>query len=854
MSILNKLTNKHLKMNKKRTIVTIIGIILSTSLMVGIGLLLSTYREAMIEQVISGNGDFNVRINDLNNNNIDMLNNNVNIDKYITRSYVGYAITTYDTVNYYKIFSINEEYMKHLTLLEGRMPENSNEIIVPDYLVRYSNNGDDLSLGSIITLGVGERYSEGKKVDDITSTYHNEYINNPREITYKVVGIIKKDYYEDSEPGCFIYTYNDNSYLSKEAFITFKKVNKTFELSKSLTTSLGIVYEFSDYYNKVSYNERLLSLYGISKYSNMLSSLSGMLIIMLSLVSVACIIVIYNSFAISVMERKKQFGLMSSIGATKKQIRHTVLYEALIVSLIGIPLGILCSYIGIGIVVLVMDNLLKDILNMNFKLVTYPLFVIIPVIFMILTIFISAIIPAKKASKISPIEAIRLNDDIKIKGKKVRSPKIIKKLFGVEGDIAYKNMKRNKKKYRITVISLFISIVLFISSSAYINYILKGSVDYTAIPDLDINIVYSNNASKEVINSIINHDEVKEYAIISSRTFYTKTDVTNIYNEKYLEFLKDNNMLGELNEDNNISIVTLDNDSYNAYLKKIGKTEAKPILYNNYKDIIIKDNSRKSYSLSRYNNLVKDISIYDFEYNREIEEFEYKFISNIKDYYISEEKFIGIENFESDINLIVIISEDMLITYNLNDCFKDTYHDIYIKSPSYEKLDQMIKDYEKENKLDYINYVNIHEQLKSIYNLILVIKILVYGFIALVTLIGVTSVFNTINTSIALRRKEFAVLRSIGLTPKGFNKMLLFECLLFVIKSLFYAIPVSLGITYLIHLVMKNTVEIESILIPYKSILMASVGGLIIVAITMAYASKKNKKDNILEAIREENI
>ena len=849
MNILNKLTIKHLKMNKKRTIVTIIGIILSTALMVGIGLLLSTFREALIEEIILSNGDYNVRINDVNSNNIDMIKNNLDIDKYITRSYIGYALINEEvngSNNYYKIFGINDNYSKHLELVEGRLPKNNNEIVVPSYLSeKYS---DILNVGNSITINVGDRYFEGEKVVQKDLYYDGEYINNPIKKTYQVVGIIKKDYYEDSEPGCFIYTLEDTHDM--EVFITFKKPNKTFELSKGLVTSLGIVYESNEYYDRVSYNDSLLSLYGTSKYTNMLSSMSGMLAIMLGLVSVACVIVIYNSFAISVMERKKQFGLMSSIGATKSQIRHTVLYEAFIVSIIGIPIGIICSYIGIGVVVAIMDNLLKNTINMNFKLVTYPLFIIIPIIFMLVTIFISAIIPAKKASKISPIEAIRLNDDIKIKGKKVKSPKIIRKLFGVEGDIAYKNMKRNKKKYRITVVSLFISVVLFISSSAYMEYIVNSTTDYVNVPDLDIMLVYSSNADKEIVNSIINHNEVKDYTSFRSIILYTDSDLSSIYSDKYKEFLKDN----DYGIQDSINIIVFDNNSYNNYLKKIGKTEKLPILYNGYSNIVYTKNTRKSYNLDRYNNKVINISICDTNFEEGPDEIKKECFSNIDKYYVTNESFVGVELVEYNASPVIIISEDMIDTYKIDNVIKPVYHTTYIKAPSYNELDNLVKNYDKDNKLNGIYYTNIHEQLKDIYNLVLVIKILVYGFITLVTLIGVTSVFNTINTSIALRRKEFAVLRSIGLTPSGFNKMLRFESLFFGIKSLFYALPVSFGIIYLIHLAMKNTVEFEHILIPWKSIILAIIGIFVIVAISMMYATKKVKKDNILDAIREENI
>ena len=138
--------------------------------------------------------------------------------------------------------------------------------------------------------------------------------------------------------------------------------------------------------------------------------------------------------------------------------------------------------------------------------------------------------------------------------------------------------------------------------------------------------------------------------------------------------------------------------------------------------------------------------------------------------------------------------------------------------------------------------------------MILVIKILLYGFISLVTLIGVTSVFNTINTSIALRRKEFAMLRSMGLTPGGFNKIICFESLFFGMKSLLYALPFSCLVIIWIHMSIGNIVSYSDIMWPWNAFLIAIVGVFLIVFATMIYATKKVKRENILDSIREENI
>lgn len=858
MNILNKLTQKHLIMNKKRTIVTIVGIILSTALMVGIGLLLSTFRESMIQEVIMERGDYNARIDDISKSNLAIINNNSNVKSYITRNYLGYdRIPTDETISYFKLFSVDDAYMSHLTLIEGRLPKNSQEVVIPKYL--YEQYSETLKIGNTLNLSIGDRYYEGKQVPDNAPYYEGEYINNPKEYKLTIVGVIERDYYEDSEIGCFIYTTGLTS-DKMDVFITYKKVNKTYENTERIAKSLGIL-QGDEYYDRVEYNTSLLALHGTSNYSNLINSMAGMLIIMLSLVSIACVIVIYNSFAISVMERKKQFGLFSSIGATKRQIKSTVLYEAMIVSLIGIPLGILSAYLGIYVVVLIMNNLLKGMFSVGFHLSTYPLFIIIPIIFMVITIFVSASIPAKRASKISPIEAIRLNDDIKIKSKKVKSPKIIRKLFGIEGDIAYKNMRRNKKKYRITVVSLFISIVLFISFSGYMTYFLASADSYLAIPEVDVFVRYDpKNSDPEVIKSIKNNSSVEDYMEYLGVSATTNTDMFDAYTKNFQNFLVDNDYYQKHDEPyyKAINFIVLSNESYRKYLNMIGGKEELPILYNNFNSIVYNTGSRKSYNMNRYNNTNKTITIFSEPTNSlEDGSVQYKELFKIDKYYLSNNEFVGLGIYDDIITEVIIISSDMAEEYQLiadEPTVQYGYTNIHIKAPNYKNLDKMIEEYDKEGRLSFINYVNVKEEMKMENNMLLAIKILVYGFITLVTLIGVTSVFNTINTSIALRRKEFAVLRSIGLTPSGFNKMLRFESLFFGLKSLFYAIPVSLGVIFLMYLSMRGTVELGTILIPWKSIFLAVILDFLVIAISMSYATKKVKKDNILDAIREENI
>lgn len=848
MSILNDLTIKNLKLNKKRTIVTIVGIILSTALMVGIGLLFSSFQDYMIRETISYNGKYEAEYGDVS---LDKLNS---IDKkdfsYFYQKPIGFS--KFDSANEYKpylyISSVDKEYFKELHLISGRFAENDSELVISNHI--NTNGGASYKIGDIITLKYGERVIEGVNTLANNEYYEEETLNIVGEKTYTIVGIVERSNFEDysaSGYSTFTLDMNDKDGIVN-VFVMFNNKKKIIKQSEDLAKKLG-------YDNAISYNSTLLALYGESTYGNIMKSMITMIVIMLSLVSIGCIVVIYNSFAISVMERKKEFGLLSSIGATKKQLSYTIFFEALIEGIIGIILGICGAYIGIGTVILIINNLIGDILVLKLNLVTNIVFIIIPVIFMILVIFISALVPSRRAAKVSPIEAIRQNDDIKINKKKIKTGKLVNKLFGIEGEIALKNIKRNKKKYRVTIVSLFISIVLFISFSSYMNYTIDTASSVMGEVPYDYQISYFGDDNDidalDKISEIIKSNDVKEYVSYSASNLSIIGNYT--YSDEYLDFYKsaygDDGIKALTNlKYQYISIYILDDISYNKYKELIGLDKDSVILLNKFKGVSYGNNKRVNYDIPVINNGDINIKICNFDDNDEdVDTTKYcnKKIDNI---FITNKSFDLIEEFSymSDFKLIV----NKKLYDNISD--SGTHYTQYnIISDNTDNIDKLTKELDK---YDNVNYTNVKESMKQANNMILVVKILMYGFIGLITLIGVTSVFNTISTSMALRKREFAVLRSIGLTRKGFNKILFFESLFFGLKSLIYAIPVSLGVTIIIHYALADMMSINSIVIPWKAIIISIVSVFVIVLLTMMYSTSKIKKHNIIEQIREENI
>lgn len=850
MSVLNRLTIKNLRLNKKRTIVTIIGIILSTALMVGIGLLFSSFQDLMIRDTIGYSGKYEAKYND-----VDLIKLNDIKNKNFTYFYekpIGFS--KIESSNEYKpymyITSVNKEYFNELKLVDGSFPKNENDVVISNHVI--TNGGLNYKVGDIVTFTYGSRNIDGDITLANSELVDGEFLTNEGTYTYKIVGIVERSNFESySASGYTAFTVDVNSDKGNvNLYVMFNKNKKIIKQSEELAKELN-------YNGDINYNSTLLALYGESTYGNVMSSMGGMMIIMLSLVSIGCIIVIYNSFAISVMERKKEFGLLSSIGATKKQLAHTVFFEAVVVGVIGIIFGILGAYIGIGCVVLVINNLISDMLDYKLYLVTNPLFIIIPVIFMIVVIGVSAFIPSRKASKVSPIEAIRQNDDIKINKKKIKTSKFVNKLFGIEGEIALKNIKRNKKKYRVTIVSLFISIVLFISFSSYMNYTLNTASSVMGEVPYDYQISYFGddpNNDKEAldkINEIVKSSDVKEYVSYSVGNLSIIGDYT--YSDEYLDFYKSaygENGIKALNnlKYQSIYILVLDDNSYNKYKKLIGLDKDSVILLNRFKGVSYGNNKRVNYDIPVINSGNINIKICNFDDDDEDVDTTKYCNKNIDNIFVINKSFDLIEEFSymDDFKLIV--------NKKLYDSISDSsthYTQFNIISDNTNNIDKLTKDLDKYSN---VNYTNIKEAMKQANNLILVVKILMYGLISLVTLIGVTSVFNTISTSMALRKREFAVLRSIGLTNRGFNKILFFESLFFGMKSLIFAIPVSIGITVLIHYALADMVSISTIIIPWKYIIISIVSVFVIVLLTMMYSTSKIKKHNIIEQIREENI
>ena len=860
MNILKKLTLKSLKLNKKRTIVTIIGIILSTALICAVAGMITSVQKTLINYAKSHSGNYHVCFKNIPNDELKYIKENKNVQNYFLSKNVGYGKLE-KVENEYKPYIFVMEYDKKgleqggVTLLEGRMPENSNEIVIPEHLIKSGKI--NYTIGEKITLNLGKRQTkdgleltqedalltdESEETESSSKssskskseTEDLEEIVDTKEHTYTIVGIIERSNYKGIEgfsaPGYTAISYMDNENDINTANISVLYSNlkdfqkKTEDIKSVIEKNIGSSVT-------VSYNSSLIDYEGGVSDTTMASLYSvGAVVIVIIILS--SVFVIRNSFSISVSEKTKQYGMLSSIGATKKQIKKSVLYEGFYIGIIGIPLGILCGMLAVVILLQVVNVLLGDSLNEKCVFSIPILAIIASIVISAITIYLSCILPARRVSKISPIEAIRGNDDIKIKAKKVKTSKITKKLFGIGGVIASKNLKRNKKKYRTTVISLVVSISIFISLSSFLDY--GGKIVNVYYKDLGYDIsVYDGTV--ENYNEITKLDNVEEY----SYSYMTEGAVDiNKYGSEFgkKRIAKD----GE--ETNSITIILINNDYFKKFIEHLG------IQSTNYKDIAILEDDAYEY--------IDEKTVFENYYSLKTGDSIEITLTNgekrtIKISKKTDERPMGYKNVYSNGGYL-FVSEDFI--QDKSD--KKSFHvgGLLIKSQNPDELENEINNLKKTNNLYSKLYINnISKYVEENQKIILLISIFLYGFIAVITLIGVTNIFNTITTNMILRSKEFANLKSVGMTTKEFNRMIRLESILYGLKSLLIGIPLGLIGSYCIYNGIAKGLDFGYIL-PLKSIIIAIIFVFIIVGLTMKYSLNKINKQNIIETIREDNI
>ena len=908
MNVFSKVTLESLKKNRTRTVVTIIGIMLSAAMICASTTFVSSMQSFVLRCEIYSSGDWHGAVYDAAYKDYEDIRDSDRVSSAAYAQVLGYA----------KINSANERkpylyilggdaasgYFETMPvhLLLGTLPKDPTEIILPEHLT--SNGKVNYTLGDTVTLDVGDRTFDGQRLGQNTPVYaydsethtevmSGERLENTEPRTYTVVGIYERPTFEDySAPGYTALTAADTKSADSSPIHCYFKLHKpagVYDFMKEM----GYTQEY-----RYAYNTKVLLYSGTAPFDSFLTAFYSLAAIIIALIVFGSVSLIYNAFSISVSERTRQFGLLSSVGATRKQLRRMVLFEALAVSIVGIPLGILVGIGGIGITLLLIGDKFFSIVRVDIPMrlcVSWQAVVIAAVIALV-TVLISAWIPSKRATGVSAVEAIRQSMDIKVSGRPVRTSKLAYKLFGLPGVLAGKHYKRNRKKYRTTVVSLFMSIVLFVSAAAFTDYMMESAEGGLASDQFDLIYAAESDASSSMTPDALLELLFSEQNVTGGT--YTKKQflqgdisreyVTAMYAGRFADFGMEREDAAPKNLSISGYLYFVADAEFNRLLEKYNLKEAdyydreKPLglaldrnieldrrlekyvtldtlkgdgcviegLYyveiDGYyrKDSRIDENGNK---VVLYQNRDNESDIIELPYEESFAKYTLRSEKTIEEapFFVSRSTPVAINMIYPYSMLESVIPEAALNQFRNTEYFLTSSN----HTASFENLATVLT----ENGLSSRQLFDYAANAETNRNVVTIIRVFAYGFIVLISLIAAANVFNTISTNISLRRREFAMLKSVGMTQKGFRRMMNYECLLYGSKALLLGLPVSCGITYLIYRAVTTAYE-TSFHLPWAAIGIAVLSVFLVVFATMMYSMSKVKKDNPIDALKNENL
>lgn len=938
MNLMKTLTLKNLKLNRKRTIVTIVGIILATALLSALVTLVSSFQYSMIEYQKQKDGDFHVKFSNVKMSELSEFKNNRNIESTFETMGMGFAKLDgckNEDKPYAYVMATDEAGFERgcFKLIEGRMAKNEDEIVIPRHL--KTNGRIDIKVGDEITLDVGKRYdsnTEGVISENCAYEHEAETLTDTVTKHYKVVGIMERPGYgmEDySAAGYTFVTYSDelaaidngtkseaseaDTTLTVYSRYTQKALRnkdavtadiigvdeKLFE--KANNSSVEMSSEESDRFLKEMENAKydiymngyLINyecVFPIDGSFKALFTVAAVVALIIILTSVYCI---KNSFNISITEKIRQYGMLASVGATRRQIKSSVKTEAAMLGVVGIPVGTMSGILASLILVKVVNALSAGWLNVALSFHTSLPALILAVILSIATIYFSATGSARRAAKVTPLEAIRNTKEIKIKSAKLKTPAIIGRIWGIGGVISYKNIKRNNKKYRTTVTSIVICSVTFIVISYFMSmaFSVVGMSYASADYNIGINMSCKKDIDIEKFSKLLSGIEgAEDYLVGAGYDFdVSKPEYTKEYGEYCRQLYDDSEDVSQM-----FLITVLDDKSYDKYASDAGikNAAAGAILVNKCTFDVYNENSskyvKKEMELYKYKagdtiecgyNVYDDASSDDNAVEGDTES-STEINTEDNSGYVDEETINNGVRKTVDVTIAGVTDKvpigykgysNTLLFMNqkgFESLWGDGKNGNEIK-PGYasylayvvaENADEYQDTFEKETEgnpeYSQISFYvsNLDKQMRDEKSLFTLLGVFAYGLIVVIALIGITNIINTLSTGMELRSREFATLRSIGMTDKQFVGMVRLESVFISVKALAIGVPLGILISYLLCVMMNRMDDAIIYEPPYKAIILCILVVIMLIYAIMKLSMTKLRHNNIIETIKNENL
>lgn len=892
MNVFHKVTRESLRKNRLRTIVTIVGVLLSAAMVCAVTTIVVSFQGFYRDSEVYETGDWYGRVERADQEVRQALEADSRVAHVASAEILGYAASESQNEDkpYIYLLGADATFFDVMPVRAvGRLPEQEGEILVPVHYLSVGNGGASLQIGDTVELALGERMVDGYPLNQSNPLCDDEALQVRETRTYRVVGFYERPDFEDySAPGYTFLTVPESG--GPQNYTLYYKTADAGDMNAVIAA-----HDLPE-----DQNWSLLAAEGVFRYDNFGRVFFGLATILIFLIVLGSVSLIYSAFSISVSERTRQFGLLRSVGATRSQLRRSVLYEAAVISVIGIPLGILCGLGGMAVTLHFIGGLFQGVLAAEVPMRFRVSWASVggSAIIALVTVLISVWIPASRATRVTALEDIRQNQDIRIRGKDVRVSRLTGRLFGLEGILAKKYFRRNRRRYRATIVSLVLSLVLFISASSFCMY-LTGTVDETlSVSNYDVLCFLDGEADPQAVFSALSEAKgVQQGAYWKEDRGYLLLEQDQL-NETYLRYgevaaktfwqaYADPAYTGAVAIP--VERYYVDETSYRQFLTAQGLDAGQyldashplPLVYNEGNDVLYLQGAEGHYErqVYTYQILKRGTRTAALRQPQAVEGYDYGYTGNVsdsqpdaaptpaQDFFFNEEgeeisrptQTVAIElgAMVQELPLGVSTREGggCILIYPYA-CAPDDDREISVcfTSSSHAETAESLKEIllERGSYTGSGQVYDVREQESSSRNMVTIVNVFSYGFIVLISLIAVANVFNTISTNVALRRREFAMLRSVGMTRGGMNRMMNYECLLYGFRALAFGLPLSALMTLFIYDTVGSSVS-STFQIPWSAVAVAVCSIFVVVFATMLYAMGRIKRENPIDALKNEN-
>lgn len=873
MNVINRVTLAGLRKNRTRTIVTIIGVILSAAMITAVTTLIASLQSYMVDYTIASEGNWHAALQNGSADDLAALREMEGVEGVAVAQGGGYALLP-GSKNEYKPYLYLLQYDQAafatlpVSLISGRLPESADEVLITSHIA--TEGGVNYRLGETLTLELGQRLApDGRAMNQYDSYLSGEDNTDPERFvpqetrTFTIVGLASRPAWSIegfSSPGFTLYSPLAEEALSDgQITIYFRASNprRIYQLTSRIERELVL-----NEYSSIETNSELLRFMGISGNRNFLTALYGLGAILLGLIVVGSVSLINNSFSISTSEREKHFGLLASVGATARQLKRSVFFEALIIGGIGVPLGIGAGVAGIAVTLHSLEDEFAGILggsvagrDLAFQLVVPLSALLIAALLALVTILISAYIPARRVGEISAMDAIRLTTETRLSARQVRTSRLTRKLFGFPGELALKNLKRSRRRYRSTVFSLFISVVLFISATAFSGYLRNGVSNVYENTNYDLSYYMVNAALAQIPveplrAQLIALPSVSSGSIVSPYYGSVKLQPEQV-DPDYYEGSGGAETGGEEGALTvSLRIHAVDSATFSDYAAGFGLDAAELRKPERPAAIVIDQQHFYSPAEGRYRNTSifarpaptsLELTLWDGGEAPTAVQMQVAALADTAPQ--------GVQPYAQHGEIFLVIDAQLATAL----WGEPNFTSIYLTADRPAQAEEEIREVLQTQGLPISNLYNMAEAGQTDRSLITIISVFSYGFIVLMSLITIANVFNTISTNVNLRRREFAMLKSVGMTERDFNRMLDYECIFYGLRALFLGLPVSVGVTLLIYRSVNAGVDM-AFRLPLDGMLIATISVFLVVFISMKYSRNRVRRENILDALKNENL